>query len=172
MRIHDSGAGAAVSGRFAVLERGEGVLYGACESIWVMILHARPTAADMKRARPALRAMSKTHAPKFPTLTWVLPEAGYSMDEDARKAATEVTKEYVDAIVAQATLIEGTGFQAATVRAIISGLDFMSRSPAAKKVFSDLGESVAWCASRRPSARGAATVAEITAAVAEARASI
>ena len=82
----------------------------------------------------------------FPTLTWVLPEAGFSMENDARDAATEVTTAFATQILAQATLVELGGFQGATVRAIIAGLDMMSRSPCPKKVFSELGPSVEWCA--------------------------
>ena len=134
------------------VQRGSSVLYGACGGIWVMTLFARPTEGDMRLARPALEAMSRAHPAGFPTLTWVLPEAGYSMDNDARIAAAEVTQAFERAILAQATLIEGTGFQAATVRAIVAGLDLMSRTSGARKVFSDLTAAVEWCVARRPPA--------------------
>lgn len=156
-----------MSAAFDVLVRCPGVLYGACEGIWVMTLFAEPTESDMNEARPALRAMSKRHPAGFPTLTWILPQAGYVMENDARKAATAVTQEFQHAIRAQATLIEGTGFQAATVRAIVTGLDFMSRSAAAKRVFSELAPAVAWCVSHCPE-RGAAPEAEVTSSILEA----
>lgn len=131
---------------FEELERGAAVLYGAARGIWVMILFGKPTKADMLLARPALAAMSKREPAGFPTLTWILPEAGLSMDNDARTAAAEVTREYAKQILAQATLIELSGFQGATVRAIVAGLDMMSRSASPKKVFGELPPAIDWCA--------------------------
>jgi hypothetical protein len=131
---------------FDELERGAAVRYGDARGIWVMVLHGKPTKADMLLARPALAAMSKRAPGGFPTLTWVLPEAGLSMDNDARTEAAQVTNDYSKAIVAQATLIELSGFQGATVRAIVAGLDMMSRSSSPKKVFGELAPAIDWCA--------------------------
>jgi hypothetical protein len=139
-----------MAANFEILQRGSTTLYGICGGIWVMTLHAKPSAADMYLARPSLKTMHQRHPDGFPTLTWVLPEAGFSMESDARRAAAEVTKEFNAAIVAMATLIEGEGFQAAAVRAIISGMDLMARASAPKKVFAGLAPSVEWCASLRP----------------------
>ena len=135
---------------FEMLQRGATVRYGVSGGIWVMTLHAKPTAADMNLARAALKATLRRHPDGFPTLTWILPEAGFSMDTDARQAAATVTKEFNASILAMATLIEGEGFQAATVRAIIAGLDLMSRASAPKKTFADLHAAVAWSVSLRP----------------------
>src|SRR4051812_46217715 len=118
---------------FDTLQRGSTTMYGACGAIWVMILHARPTTADMLLARPALKAMQARHPEGFATLTWILPSAGFSMDSEARTAATEITREYNGSIRAMATLIEGAGFQAAAVRAIVSGMDLVARAKAPKK---------------------------------------
>jgi hypothetical protein len=131
---------------FEELERGAATLYGDARGIWVMILFGKPTKPDMLLARPALAAMAKRAPAGFPTLTWVLPEAGLSMENDARTAAAEVTNDYAKQIVAQATLIELSGFQGATVRAIIAGLDMMTRSSSPKKVFGELAPCIDWCA--------------------------
>lgn len=130
---------------FHELERGTATLYGDVSGIWTMILFGRPTKQDMLLARPALAAMRDRSPRGFTTLTWVLPEAGLSMDEDARKAAATVTSEFNASIVAQATLIELGGFQGATVRAIVAGLDMMSRSTCPKKTFGELEPALAWC---------------------------
>lgn len=130
---------------YQLLERTAGVVYAACGNVWTMTVFAEPKLADMKAARPALSAMAQRCPRGFPTLTWILPEAGFRMDNDARDAAGEITRSFESSILAQATLIEGSGFQAAAVRAIVGGLDHMSRSRCKKKVFSDLAEAVAWC---------------------------
>lgn len=139
-----------MSASFESLQRGSGVVYGACGGIWVMMVFSPPSVADMELARPALRTMRLRHSGGFPVLTWVLPGAGLAMDGDARRAAGAVTKEFVGSFTAQATLIEGSGFQAATIRAIISGIDMLARSPAPKRVFGELAPSVTWCVANRP----------------------
>jgi hypothetical protein len=158
--------------RFDELERTAAVVYADCAGIWVMTIFAAPTLADMNGARPALNAMARRHPRGFPTLTWILPEAGFKMDGDARKAAADITREHEAKIMAQATLIEGSGFQSAAVRAIIAGVDLMSRSKYVKKVFSELPEAVAWCIPHRPAlgARGASE--QIAAAILGVRSSI
>lgn len=148
-------------GLYEQLERSDAVTYGAVGGIWVMVLYAKPKAADMWLAKPALAAMVKRYPAGFPTLTWVTLAAGVSMDDDARKAATTVTSSFAKQLLCQATLVEGTGFQAAAVRAIISGLDAVSRSPNPKKVFSTVGPAVAWCAPYRVGG-DAASAADIT----------
>jgi hypothetical protein len=132
------------------LGRTDGVIYGACAGIWVMLVFAEPKKRDMLAARGTLQAMLDRHREGFPTLTWVLPAAGYHMDGDARQAASDVTRSFASSIRAQATLIPGTGFQAATVRSIVAGLDFMTRSASPKKVFGELGPAVTWCLSHVP----------------------
>ena len=109
--------------------------------------------------------MARREPKGFPTLTWVTLAAGLSMDADARKAAVEVTKQ----ILAQATIIEGAGFQAATVRAIVTGLDAMSRSEAPKKTFAGAGAAIDRCAVRRPAGGDTTPAAELVGPVTLAR---
>lgn len=132
------------------LGRTDGVIFGACGGIWVMTVFAQPGRADMLAARAALQAMADRHRQGFPTLTWILPTAGYQMDSDARQTASEVTKAFERSIRAQATLITGEGFQAATVRSIVAGLDFITRSASPKKTFAELPAAVTWCLGHVP----------------------
>ena len=154
---------------FSLLNRSAGVQYGECGGVWVMMLFAPPSADDMRAARPTLRAMSDRFPDGYPTLTWVLPGAGFSMDAEARKLAATITDEFSSAILAQATLVEGSGFQAAAVRAIISGIDMMARSKAPKKVFGELRPSLEWCLPFCPAASPRAPVAEVLSALAATR---
>jgi hypothetical protein len=138
-----------MSSRVEPLARGAGVFYGACGGLWVMVLFGPPSAADMLLARGTLKAMRERYEGGFPTLTWVLSEAGMSMDAEARKTAATVTREFEGVILAQAKLVEGSGFQVATVRAILSGLDMMVRSRAPRKVFAELRPAVEWAVGHR-----------------------
>lgn len=157
---------------FVELERGTAVLYGACGGVWVMILFGKPGPSDMRLARPALETMLRRAPEGFPSLTWILPQAGFSMDADAREAAAEVTRAFDRSLLAQATVIEGTGFQAAAVRAVVTGLDVMSRTTGPKKTFATLEPAVAWCLARRPESVRATSPAEVIAAIAAARAAL
>ncbi len=135
------------------LGRTSAVTYGAVGGLWVMILHAPCAEPDMRAAGPALSKMRELEPSGFPSLTWVLPSAGLSMDGPARSAAAEVTDAHAQWNIARATLIEGKGFQAATVRAIVSGIDMLARAKSPSSVHGHLDESVAWCVEHR--AKGA-----------------
>lgn len=130
---------------FEQMERGSGVLYGACHGIWIMMIFAKPTAMEMRLAKPALKVMIEKYPTGFPTLSWVLPSAGVMMDTEARHMAGEVTREFNSNILAMATIIEGTGFQAAAVRAIVGGIDMIVRAETPRKTFAGAGLAVAWC---------------------------
>lgn len=153
---------------FDPLSRGSSILYGACGGVWVMLLFQPPNIADIRLARTALSTMSKRFSQGFPTITWVLPSAGFSMDSDSRHASAEITQTYSNSILAGATLIEGSGFQAATARAIISGIDMLARAKYQKKVFNELQPCVDWCVDYRPSRTGPST-AEIVHALSDLR---
>ena len=126
-----------------------------------MILFAPPTNADMLLARPALTTMKRRYPGGFPSLTWVLPTAGYRMDQEARVTAATVTAEFDGTLRAQATLLEGAGFQVAAVRAVIAGLDMMSRASAPKRTFSELEAAVGWCLDHLPPGQARGTPSEI-----------
>lgn len=130
-------------------ERGASVLYGACADIWSMIVFAPPTKADLLLSRASLATMTRAYPRGFPTLTWVLPEAGVRMDGPTRRVAADVTREFDQRILAQATLVEGRGFQVAAVRAIVGSIDLLTRHKSPKRVFSDTSLAVAWCLERR-----------------------
>ncbi|MFO0757110.1 MAG: hypothetical protein U0359_11510 [Byssovorax sp.] len=149
---------------FEVLQRGATTVYGLIGGLWVMVLFAPPTAGDMLLARPALAAAARRFPGGFPTLTWVLPEAGFQMDAETRRAASTVTREFSAQILGEATVISATGFHAAAVRAVLTALDLMVRASYPKKVFSDLEEAVGFSIRLRSGGEG--TAGEITEAIA------
>jgi hypothetical protein len=136
--------------KIETLGEGNAVVYASCGGLWVMILHRPPTVDDMLAAAPTLRTMTELAPKGFGTLTWILPEAGFSMDGPARTAAADITRAHDKVILAQATVVEGQGFQVASVRMIIAGLDLLSRASAPTRVFARLDEAVAWVAPFSP----------------------
>lgn len=154
---------------FEELARGTTALYGACAGIWVMIVYAPPIKVDMLLARGTLAAMTKKVPHAFPTITWCLTSAGYRMDADARVAATDVTREFAASIYAQATLVEGEGFQVAAVRAIIAGMDAISRTASKKRVFGDVASAVQWSLEMRKGGLGQSDAVDVTRRIEAAR---
>jgi hypothetical protein len=136
--------------RLQELASGSAVFYGRVGGLWVMILHKPPVEADMLLARGSLMQMARSEPHGFPTLTWILPSAGFSLDAPSKEAAAKITSEFSKSILARATLIEGTGFQAAAVRAVVTGIDLFSRTTSPGRVFAELEATVAWCVSLRP----------------------
>ncbi len=92
-----------------------------------------------------LEAMKRDVSGTFPTLTWITTAAGFSMDQDARRAASDITRDFGDVIAAQATVIETGGFQGAAVRMIISGMDLVAGTRSPTKTFATLEECIPWC---------------------------
>lgn len=127
-----------------ILAEADAVTYAACGGLWIMLMHRPPGVDDMTAAVPTLQRMATLAPEGFGTLTWVLPAAGFSMDGATRTTAAEIAKTYDRLIRAQATLIEGQGFQAASVRMIITGLDLLSRPSSPTRVLSHLRDAVAW----------------------------
>ena len=136
--------------RLQNLGSGTAIYYGSLAGMWVMLIHKPPVEADMLLSKPALARMVEIEPQGFPTLTWILPSAGFYLDPPTKKAAGTITAEFSKSILSRATLIDATGFQAAAVRALVTGVGLFTRSPSPGKVFTDLESTVAWSLSHHP----------------------
>jgi hypothetical protein len=126
------------------LGSGAAIYYGNIAGIWVMLMHKPPLEMDMLLAKPSLNRMVKLAPQGFPSLTWIMPSAGFSLDPPTKKAAHSITGEFSKNILSRATLIDANGFQAAAVRALVTGVGIFTQSPNPGKVFTDLESAVAW----------------------------
>jgi hypothetical protein len=127
-----------------VFHRSEGIACARCGPIWVMILSATPTAERMRMAGPTLTAMKAAYPSGFATITYILPSAGVMMDAAAREAAAETTRAHADVIRIIANVVEGTGFTAATVRAVLSGLHLLTRLQTPERTFASGEQAFEW----------------------------
>jgi hypothetical protein len=151
-----------------VLYADEVVVYADVRGIWLMLLRGPPDEARMRRAGPTLAEMSKRYPDGVVTVMLVLPSAGSSMDAPSRKAAAQVTDAHATLIRAMSTVIEGAGFWPASVRAIVSAVQLLSRSRSPRQVFDNVDAAVAWALTHAPASTRdgfdrAAAVAAITA---------
>lgn len=122
----------------------DAVLYADLQGLWLMVMFAPPDARRMLRAGPTLVEMAKRYPTGFCNVTWIHAAAGFSMDGDTRAAVTDVTTKHLSSIRAVCTVIEGEGFRVATVRAIVSGLQVLSRMSCPRQVFDQLDQAVRW----------------------------
>ena len=129
-----------------MFHRDDAVSYARCGPIWVMVMTAPPTTDGMLHSRPTLAAMKERHPAGFATMTYVLPSAGFKMEADARQAAADATKAYAESIRIIANVVEGSGFAAATARAVLSGLHLLTRLQPPERVFASGDEALEWIA--------------------------
>jgi len=81
--------------------------------------------------------------------------------DDFRKAAAEMIKRHQPRLRGFAFVVLGSPMLGATVRAIITGITFLSRSPHPEKAFGDIDEAAQWLHDLHPEV----SVADIVAAV-------
>jgi hypothetical protein len=92
--------------------------------------------------------------------------------EDFRQALADLRVKYEGVLVAHALVFPGTGFAAATVRALLAGLGMVSRTSFAQRIFVHQSEACAWLMSEMDRAgAGCGAAAELMAVVQQVAAS-
>ena len=77
-------------------------------------------------------------------LTVLEDKSGTMPSGPARKEAEAVAKSVREAVIVQAQVVEGDGFVAASIRALISGISLAIRAPYPNKVFKTVDEALPW----------------------------
>jgi hypothetical protein len=91
------------------------------------------------------RALVKATADqRIAVLTVLEDESGAMPSGPARKEAEAVAKSVRDAVAVQAQVVEGDGFVAASIRALLTGITLAIRAPYPNKVFKTLDEALPW----------------------------
>lgn len=97
-------------------------------------------------------------------------ESGADMpDAPVRNALAELFHRVAPSVIASALVFEGTGFKAATVRALTTTLNMVTRQPFPHKVFASPAEAATWLA---PQTRGRIPAATVASELAGVRASL
>jgi hypothetical protein len=102
---------------------------------------------------------------RIAVLTVLEDKSGAMPSGPARKEAEAVAKSVRDAVALQAQVVEGDGFVAASIRALLSGISLAIRAPYPNKVFKTLDEALPWVEEQLRKAGYAQDAAGISAAV-------
>lgn len=91
------------------------------------------------------RALVQATADKrIAVLTVLEDKSGAMPSGPARKEAEAVAKSVREAVALQAQVVEGDGFVAASIRALLTGITLAIRAPYPNKVFKTLDEALPW----------------------------
>jgi hypothetical protein len=83
---------------------------------------------------------------KLGAVTVVDPSAGHLLSPEARRLAVQGQNAARDRVVAIASVVPGSGFRAAIVRSVITGVAVLSRLRAVEMAFSESRPASAWLA--------------------------
>ena len=118
-------------------------------AIWSRVFINRwRTAATQERVvvlgehqRALVQAMNDK---RIAVVTVLEDKSGTMPSGPARKEAEAVAKSVREAVIVQAQVVEGDGFVAASIRALISGISLAIRAPYPNKVFKTVDEALPW----------------------------
>ena len=81
---------------------------------------------------------------RIAVLTVLEDRSGAMPSGPARKEAEAVAKSVREAVILQAQVVEGDGFVAASIRALLSGISLAIRAPYPNNVFRTVDEALPW----------------------------
>ncbi|MCX4242588.1 hypothetical protein [Paraliomyxa miuraensis] len=106
------------------------------------------TAATKRRLtilrRHQLELIDSVDDRRIAVITILEDETGLLPPADARKEAEEIARITRDAVMLQAQIVEGRGFVAAALRAVLAGVALAARAPHPIKVFGTLEDGLPW----------------------------
>lgn len=114
-------------------------------SILVSNWFGAPTLEATRGQVTALVAAIRRNAEPSRILT-IIDEGTPPADDANRSTISQSMAAVNDRVGRQALAIEGRGFAASALRAMIAGMQLVSRPTHPVKVFSQVGPAVAWCA--------------------------
>lgn len=116
---------------------------------WCNVVYNRwkttPTKLELQRLGEIQReVVDSVPGGRVMSVTVISREAGVLLDAPARKEAERLAREGRRTLIGLAQVVEGTGFAAATTRAVMSGVQLAVRPGYPAKVFSSIDESMPW----------------------------
>jgi hypothetical protein len=138
-------------------------------ALWRNVLVASwrdaPTPPFMRKMGDHTAAIIARYPKGYISLAFVPPIAVFPGPE-FRVEAERVTKLGATHLKAIAQVVEGKGFGAATVRALISGVHMVSRNAYPSRVFDETDEAISWLLPFSEHCRDPGAIQELTALVA------
>jgi hypothetical protein len=113
------------------------------QDLVLQIWHKQTTREGVAALRGAIANVAKDSRDGLRLLVVVEPEAAMPSRESRSDIAAFMT-DYKASIRATALAFEGTGFRAASIRAVVTGLNLLAQHPFPYGVFASIAEALAW----------------------------
>jgi hypothetical protein len=138
-------------------------------SVFINVWREPSTLAQLDLLREHEAALvEQERAGMIMVLTVLMPTA-FTLGTRERKEVDLLAKQFAPSTLAHAYVIEGTGFRTAAVRALVAGINLITRTGGITKVFEDAVHAAAWLEAHAAPAQVVRAV-EVLHAVAEAKA--
>ncbi len=115
------------------------------ESLFICIWRNETTMAGARISREGIRALAESRPKGIALLNVVEPNAPAPPSE-VRAALARIMVDFGHALKGSAVVHEGSGFRAAAVRGVVTGLTLLARPPFPHKVFATVEEASDWLA--------------------------
>lgn len=126
-----------------IVQTGDGVVMAQVGAVCVAVWRKKPTPERFELQRTCLDAAVKRQPGKV--VFMCLVESGTEPpDDNIRKASSAMISGHGENLRAVACVIEGTGFKAAISRTVLSGIQFLIRTPSPIKYFESIPTGGAW----------------------------
>jgi hypothetical protein len=127
------------------LASGEGYHFTSWRNVFILDFYRTPTVEALDATTTAKRLALQATPGGLIVLNLVdgtqpVPSA------PIRAYAEERSKKDLSGVLCHATIVFGDGFRVATMRSVLSGIIVVQNSPFPRRVFSSVGEAVAWTA--------------------------
>lgn len=142
----------------AVLHTERDFAVGKCGPVFIVIWKVDTTEKGMKRVADLFRA---TSLPQRIGMLTVVDADATMPSAEARNLGAAFLAKNSNRIVASAVVHEGSGFKAAAVRAVVTGLSMLARQPFPHKVFSEVQPAASWLSASGVTGPGSSSVAVV-----------
>lgn len=129
---------------------------GRCGPVFIVVWKVDTTEAGMKRVSDLFRAAS---LPDRIGMLTIVDENANMPSSEARALGATFLARNANRIVASAVVHEGSGFRAAAVRAVVTGLSMIARQPYPHKVFPEVQPAASWLCQSGVSGQGLSAAA-------------
>ncbi len=128
-----------------VLARGDGYRFGLFRDVYVLEWTRAVTLESLEQTLRQKQVAIMENPGGLIVLN-LLTSAAPS--PEVRERASRIQDEDVSGTICHATVVEEGGFRAGAIRAALTGLYLASKQRFPRKVFSNVPEAMAWCASQ------------------------
>lgn len=126
-----------------VIAKGRGYLFASWRQAYVLDWRDTTTKESLDAAVLGKRSVYADNPAGIVVFNLLASESPLPSSE-IREYAERKQSEDTEGVLCHATVVDGRGFWASTMRSMLAGLYLVSRSPFPRKVFSNVDEAAAW----------------------------